>query len=129
MKLDLANFRTVAANLPVKGEICDIPPAHPSTQTETDTEFVPLIQKVGGTSIAEIDRLMAELQLARDFLQSERERIEQETIRYTNLTQMTLVTAKVISDAVSQWQPARNQQPSTPTPLHSEGFSPLDQQA
>jgi len=128
MKLDLANFRTVAANLPVKGEICDITPAQPSTQTETDTEFVSLIQKVGATSIAEIDRLMTELQLARDFLQSERERIEQETIRYTNLTQMTLFTAKVISDAVSQWQPARNPQPSTPTP-HGKGFSPLDQQA
>jgi chemotaxis regulatin CheY-phosphate phosphatase CheZ len=102
--------------LPVRGEICDITPAQPSTQTETDTEFVPLIQKVGATSIAEIDRLMTELQLARDFLQSERERIEQETIRYTNLTQMTLVTAKVISDAVSQWQPARNQQPSIDAP-------------
>ena len=48
MKLDLANFRTVAANLPVKGEICDITPAQPSTQTETDTEFVSLIQKVIG---------------------------------------------------------------------------------
>jgi hypothetical protein len=129
MKLDLANFRTVAANLPVEGEICDITPAQPSTQTETDTEFMPLIQKVGATSIAEIDRLMTELQLARDFLQSEKERIERETIRYTNLTQITLVTAKVISDAVSQWHPARNQQPSTPTPLDGEGFSPLDQQA
>jgi hypothetical protein len=127
MKLDLANFRTVAANLPIEGEICDITPA-PLTQTETDTEIVPLIQKVGATSIAEIDRLITELQLARDFLQSERERIEQETIRYTNLTQMTLFTAKVISDAVSQWQPARNPQPSTPTP-HGKGFSPLDQQA
>jgi hypothetical protein len=113
MKLDLADFRTVATNLPVKGEICEITPAQPSTQTETDTEFVTLNQKVGTTSIAEIDRLMTELQLAKDFLQSEGERIEQETIRYTNLTQMTLVTAKVISDAVSQWRPA---QPTTIAP-------------
>ena len=110
MKLDLANFRTIAANLPVKGEICDITPAQPLTQTETDTEFVPLIQKVGATSIAEIDRLMAELQEAKSYLQSEGERIEREMVRYTNLTQMASFTAKIIFDAISQWHPASNQQ-------------------
>ena len=36
---------------------------------------------------AEIDRLMAEMQLAREFLQSEGERVEQETVRYANLAQ------------------------------------------
>jgi hypothetical protein len=41
-----------------------------SIQRETDTEIAPLTQKVGAASIAEIDRLMAELQLARQFLRS-----------------------------------------------------------
>jgi hypothetical protein len=55
---------------------------------------------------------MAELQKAKDYLQSEGERIEREAVRYTNLTQMASVTAKIIFDAVSQWHPASNQRKS-----------------
>jgi hypothetical protein len=46
---------------------------------------------------AEIDRLMAEMQLARDFLQSEGERVEQETIRYANLAQAAASTENNIA--------------------------------
>jgi len=110
MKLEMTNFRGVAANLVAEGEVCDV--AHPdvSTQTETGTEIAPLIQQIGDTSIAEIDRLMAELQEAKSYLQSEGERIEREMVRYTNLTQMASFTAKIIFDAISQWHPASNQQ-------------------
>jgi hypothetical protein len=79
-------------------------------ETETDTEIAPLIQKVGAASIAEIDRLIAELQEAKSYLLSEGERIEKEMVRYANLTQMALASAKIIFDAVSQWHPARKQQ-------------------
>ena len=44
------------------------------------------MQKVEATSIAEIDRLMAELQELKNYLQSERKRIERETVVYKNLT-------------------------------------------
>jgi hypothetical protein len=70
----------------------------------------PLIQQVGATSIAEIDRLIAELQEVKTHLQSEGERVEQEMVRYTKLTQMASFTAKIIFDAISQWHPASNQQ-------------------
>ena len=110
MKLEMTNFRALAANLVVEGEVCDLAHAEVSTQTETDTtEIAPLIQQVGATSIAEIDRLIADLQ-AKSYLQSEGERIERETVRYTNLTQMASFTAKIIFDAISQWHPASNQQ-------------------
>jgi hypothetical protein len=109
MKVEMTNFRAIATNLVAEGEVCDL--AHPdSTQTETGTEIAPLIQQIGDTSIAEIDRLMAELQEAKSYLQSEGERIEREMVRYTNLTQMASFTAKIIFDAISQWHPARNQQ-------------------
>jgi multidrug resistance efflux pump len=78
--------------------------------TETDTEIAPLIRKGGAASIAEIDRLIAELQEAKSYLLSEGERIEKEMVRYANLTQMALASAKIIFDAVSQWHPARKQQ-------------------
>ena len=110
MKLEMTNFRAVVANLVAEGEVCDVAHADVSTQTETGTEIAPLIQQIGDTSIAEIDRLMAELQEAKSYLQSEGERIEREMVRYTNLTQMASFTAKIIFDAISQWHPASNQQ-------------------
>ena len=88
MKFDITSFQAVAANLAVEGEVCDLAHAKRSTPTETDPEIAPLIEKVGATSIAEIDRLIAELQDARNYLISEGERIERETVRYANLTLM-----------------------------------------
>src|SRR5215510_2522748 len=102
----------VAANMEIKQEIYELAHAELSAQAETDAEIAPFIQKVGATSIAEIDRLLAELEGARNYLQSEGKRIELEMARYTNLTQMTSLTAKIISDAVSRWHPAGNQQKS-----------------
>jgi hypothetical protein len=110
MKFDITNFQTLAANLPVEGEVCDLTHAKASTQPETDTEIAPLIQQVGATSIAEIDRLIAELQEVKSHLQSEGERVEREIVRYTKLTQMASFTAKIIFDTISQWHPASNQQ-------------------
>ena len=110
MKVDITSFQAEAASLAVEGEVCDLAPTRVSTQTEIDTEIAAFIEKVTATSIAEIDRLMAELQDAKNYLLSEGERIEREMVRYTNLTQMASFTAKIIFDAISQWHPASNQQ-------------------
>jgi hypothetical protein len=112
MKLEMTNFQAVAAGLSVEGEVCDLPNAKFWMQSKTDAEMAPIIQKLGATPIADIERLIVELQEAKDHLQSEKERIEREVIRYTTLTQMASTTAKIISDAVSQWHPARNEQKS-----------------
>ena len=105
MKLEMTNFQAVAANLVAEGDVCDLACAKPATQPETDTEIAPIIQKLGATSIAEIDWLMTEVQEARNYLQSEGERIE----HYENLTQLASMTAKIVLDAISRWHPARNQ--------------------
>jgi hypothetical protein len=102
----------VAANTEIKQEIFELAHAELSAQAETDAEIATFIQKAEATSIAEIDRLLAELEEAKNYLQSEGRRIELEMARYTNLTQMTSLTAKIISDAISQWHPAHNQQKS-----------------
>jgi hypothetical protein len=109
MKLEMTNFQAVAAKLVVEGEVCEVAHAELSTQTETDTEIAPVIQKLGATSIAEIDWLMAEVRDAKNYLQSEGERIEQETVRYANLTQLASITARIVLDAISRWHPSRNQ--------------------
>ena len=121
MKPEITNFRAMATNLVAQGEVCDLARADVSTQTETGTEITPLIQQIGDTSIAEIDRLMAELQEARSYLQSEGERIEREMVRYTNLTQMASFTTKIISDAISQWHPACKQQNASEVTAASTG--------
>ena len=107
MKLEMSKFQAVAANLTVEGDVCDL-----ATPTEAVPEIVSFVQDVGATSIEEIDGLIAKLQLAREFLQSEGERVEQEMVRYANLAQTASVTTKIILDAVSQWHPAHNQQKS-----------------
>ena len=105
MKLEMTNFQAVGANL-VEGDIYDLAHAKLPTSTETDTEIAPLIQNVGATSIEEIDRLLAELQLAREFLQSEGERVEQEMVRFANLAQIWLR-----SPPRSSWTPCANGTP------------------
>src|SRR5260370_21846878 len=121
MKFDITNFQTLAANLPVEGEVCDVAHAEVSPRTETDAEIAPLIQQVAATSIAEIDRLIAELQEVRNHLQAEGERVEREMVRYMRLTQMASFTAKIIIYAISQWHPASTQQKPSASedPRHS----------
>src|SRR5215831_20487196 len=90
----------------------------PSTpKSETDTEIAPLIQKLGTTSIAEIEKMIGGLQEARDFLQAEGERVQRETEHYTTLTQMASASVKIISDSVAKLReaghPLRNHSTST----------------
>ena len=103
MKLDLSNFQAVVADLTVGGETCDLPPrVEIPTPTEADIGLAPLMQKVEAMSIAEIDRLMAELHELKGYLQSERKRIEREMIRYKNLTKTASASVETVFDAVSQ---------------------------
>jgi hypothetical protein len=79
----------------------------PSTpKSETDVEIVPLVQNLGTTSIAEIEKMIGELQEARDFLQAEGERVQREAEHYTTLTQMASASVKIMSDTVAGWREA-----------------------
>jgi hypothetical protein len=106
MKLEMTNFQAVAANLVAEGDVCDLACAKPATQPETDTEIAPIIQKLGATSIADIDNLVSELQEARDHLQSQGERIRAETVRYIGLTGAASASVKIIFDALRAWRTA-----------------------
>ena len=106
MKLEMTNFQAVAANLVAEGDVCDLACAKPATQPETDTEVAPIIQKLGATSIADIDNLVSELQEARDYLQSEGERVRAETVRYISLTGAASASVKIIFDALRAWRTA-----------------------
>jgi hypothetical protein len=84
----------------------------PSTpKSETDVEIAPLVQNLGTTSIAEIEKMIGELQEARDFLQAEGERVQREAEHYTTLTQMASASLKIISDTVAGCSEARTLPP------------------
>ncbi|HEX2216855.1 MAG TPA: hypothetical protein VHG27_09235 [Xanthobacteraceae bacterium] len=74
-------------------------------------EFAPgnvggLIERIGGTSIKEIDHLIGELQLVRDYLQAEGERVQREIANYAQVSQAAMASAKIILDSMGQWKTA-----------------------
>jgi hypothetical protein len=110
MNFDITNFQTLAADLPVEGEVCDLTHAEVSTQTEINAEIVTLIHQVAATPIAKIDQVVTQLQEAKSQLQWKGQQVEREMVRYTKLTQRASFTTKIILDTISQWHPASNPQ-------------------
>ena len=58
----------------------------------------------GVTSIADIERLMAELLVARDYLQAEGERVRHINANFTHLAQTASASVKVIAERIGQWR-------------------------
>ena len=73
---------------------------------ESDHGLASLIRSVGLTSITDIDNLVSELQEARNYLQSEGERIRAEIARYVALTGAASASVKIIFDALRAWRTA-----------------------
>jgi hypothetical protein len=79
----------------------------PSTgSTEIDAELVPLVQKIEARSIAEIEKMIGEMQEAKNFLQTEWERIQRETARYMKLAQTASASVEIIFETVRGWREA-----------------------
>jgi hypothetical protein len=76
------------------------------SKTEIDPAGTPLIQRIGASSIAEIEKLIGELQQVRNFLESEGERIQREAAGCIDLIQRALASLTVISDTLSGWRQA-----------------------
>lgn len=78
-------------------------------QPESDGEMVAtninaLLQRVAGTSVSEIDRLISELQTLRDMLHSEAARVQREIVEYATLSQAALQSTKIIAESLTQWK-------------------------
>jgi len=112
--------KSAQATADVEGEIRDLVRAEELSQSKPPGEIgaeprdkiVPLIQKIVAPSIAEFERMIAELQEARTYLRSEGDRIQREAARYIELSQTATETVKIISGAVGEWRiagyPVRN---------------------
>jgi hypothetical protein len=78
---------------------------------ETNTEATvnnlnSLIQRVAGTSLAEIENLVSELESLRDLLHAEGQRVQREISGYAQLSQAAMKSSRMIADNVSQWKRA-----------------------
>src|SRR5215212_897658 len=65
-----------------------------------------LIQRVAGTSLAEIENLIGELETLRDLLHAEGQRVQREISGYAQLSQQAMKSTRMISDNVTQWKRA-----------------------
>jgi hypothetical protein len=63
-----------------------------------------LVQEMSSSSIAAIDRAVAELQNMRDELEREAERVQQELTSYAMVSQSALGSIRSISDSLAQWK-------------------------
>jgi hypothetical protein len=62
-----------------------------------------LLERVAGTSVQEIDRLVAELKILRDTLSAEGERVGREIARYATLSQSAMQSTKIIGESIARW--------------------------
>jgi hypothetical protein len=96
---DIAYLRLPAATA------TDAPPLDPSAEA-TVTNVNSLIQRVAGTSLAEIENLISELESLRDLLHAEGQRVQREISGYAQLSQAAMKSTRMIADNVSQWKRA-----------------------
>jgi hypothetical protein len=63
-----------------------------------------LIQRVAGTSLSEIENLIAELESLRDVLHAEGQRVQREIASYAQLSQAAMKSTRMIAENVTQWK-------------------------
>jgi len=63
-----------------------------------------LLDRVSGSSVSEIDRLISDLRNVRDFLQTEGERVQREIASYAQLSQVAMTSVKNIAESMGQWK-------------------------
>jgi hypothetical protein len=83
----------------------DTPALEPSTEA-TVNNVNSLIQRVAGTSLSEIENLIAELESLRDLLHAEGQRVQREISGYAQLSQAAMKSTRMIADNVTQWKRA-----------------------
>ncbi len=70
----------------------------------TVTNVNSLIQRVAGTSLGEIEKLISELESLRDLLHAEGQRVQREISGYAQLSQAAMKSTRMIADNVTQWK-------------------------
>ena len=87
---------------PIAAETAPLDPSAEATVNNVNS----LIQRVAGTSLAEIEKLISELESLRDLLHAEGQRVQREISGYAQLSQAAMKSTRMIADNVTQWKRA-----------------------
>ena len=102
---DIAYLRRPSVTSPETAPTTAAPPLEPNTEA-TVNNVNSLIQRVAGTSLAEIEKLISELESLRDLLHAEGQRVQREISGYAQLSQAAMKSTRMIADNVTQWKRA-----------------------
>jgi hypothetical protein len=97
---DMANLRR-PASLPSSTETA----LEPSTEASVNN-INSLIQRVAAPSLTEIENLISELEVMRQTLHAEGQRVQREISGYGQLSQAAMKSTRMIADNVSEWKRA-----------------------
>jgi len=97
---DMANLRR-PASLPSSTETA----LEPSTEASVNN-INSLIQRVAAPSLTEIENLISELEVMREMLHAEGQRVQREISGYGQLSQAAMKSTRMIADNVSEWKRA-----------------------
>ena len=78
--------------------------AAPQNAEQATANLNSLLDRVSGSSVGEIDALIADLRNVRDFLHSEGERVQREIASYAQLSQVAMTSVKIIAESMTQWK-------------------------
>ena len=101
-----------AGETQVEGEIREFVRRDVATlrrQPENESEMVAsnigtLLQRVAGTSVKEIDKLILELQTLREMLHTEGARVQREIVEYATLSQAAMQSTRIIAESLTHWK-------------------------
>jgi len=79
-------------------------PGSEGSSEQAVTNINSLLDRVSGSSVSEIDSLIADLRNVRDFLQTEGDRVQREIASYAQLSQVAMTSVKIIAESMSQWK-------------------------
>jgi hypothetical protein len=96
------------ANNSARGEGTISKPRYETGAELSSQTLAALVQKIGAPSIAEIEKLIGDLQAARSYLESEGQRIQQEMTRYAHLSDTASASVKIITESLGQWRNGNN---------------------
>lgn len=105
---DIAYIRRPVPGVTTSSDATEGAPEAPlDSNTEATVNSVnSLIQRVAGTSLGEIEKLVAELESLRDLLHAEGQRVQREISGYAQLSQAAMKSTRLIADNVAQWKRA-----------------------
>jgi hypothetical protein len=86
----------------VRRDFMHRPPNHDGERVATNISS--LLQQVSGTSVQEIDRLIAELTALRAQLVQEGTRVQREIVQYAGLSQAAMRSTRIIAESLSNWK-------------------------